>query len=258
MHCTGKTISATLCLAALAVPPARADEPDQDVEVQMGEQVHKELKEKGELIESSPLYDLLRPVADPIAKAAQPRYAHPFKFYLVHEKQPNAFSVPGGNVYVVDALLYFVKNREELAGTLCHEVSHTIHHDTVELMKKRQKIEQRELGAAILTGPTLGHLIALDLLGGLHSLSYSRGAESRADITGSDICAEAGSNPWGLVWLFQDFKSASTREVPQLLSDHPGHQQRIDALKKHFQEHPEVFGKFDPDPKAAQPFVVPK
>jgi hypothetical protein len=37
---------------------------------------------------------------------------------------------------VVDSLLYFVKNTEELAGTLCHEVSHTIHRDGVALMEK--------------------------------------------------------------------------------------------------------------------------
>jgi len=106
--------------------------------VQMGQEVFDQLKAKGEIIESSPLYDQLKPVADAITKAAQPRYNHPFKFYLVHETQPNAFATPGGNVYVVDSLLYFVKNTEELAGTLCHEVSHTIHHDTVTLMEKQQ------------------------------------------------------------------------------------------------------------------------
>src|SRR5215469_13296151 len=105
-----------------------------DDEQQMGQEVFNELRAKGEIVESSPLYDQLRPIADAITRAAQPQYNHPFRFYLVHETQPNAFATPGGNVYVVDSLLYFVKNTEELAGTLCHEVSHTIHHDTVTLM----------------------------------------------------------------------------------------------------------------------------
>src|SRR5579864_1484809 len=94
------------------------------------------MKKNSWVIKSSPLYDQLKPFADAITRAAQPRYNHPFKFYLVHETQPNAFATPGGNVYVVDSLLYFVKNSEELAGTLCHEVSHTIHRDTVTLMEK--------------------------------------------------------------------------------------------------------------------------
>jgi len=237
---------------------ASAQQQNQDEEVQLGQEVFNELKAKGEIIESSPLYDQLKPFADAITRAAQPRYNHPFKFYLVHETQPNAFATPGGNVYVVDSLLYFVKNSEELAGTLCHEVSHTIHRDTVTLMEKDQKLEKREIGAAILLGPTRAHLLAILLLGKLHSLSYSRDVESRADITGSDICTGAGYNPWGLVWLFQDFDNAKMGQVPQLLSDHPSNQNRVDALEKHFRKDPSVFAKFNPDSKSAAPFVVPK
>ena len=231
---------------------------DQDEEVQMGQEVFNELKAKGEIIESSPLYDQLKPIVDPIAQAAQPRYNHPFKFYLVHETQPNAFATPGGNVYVVDSLLYFVKNKEQLAGTLCHEVSHTIHHDTVELMEKQEKIKKREIGAAVLMGPTRAHILAIALLGKLHSLGYSRDVESRADLTGSDVCAQTGYNPWGLVWLFQEFKDANPNEIPQILSDHPDDQNRIDVLERHFRQNPSIFGKFNPDPKSATPFAVPK
>jgi beta-barrel assembly-enhancing protease len=232
----------------------QAQASDQDVELQLGQQMFDELKAKGEIVESSPLYDQLRPISDAITRAAQPRYNHPFKFYLVHETQPNAFATPGGNVYVVDSLLYFVKNTEELAGTLCHEVSHTIHRDSVTLMEKDQKLTERDIAAAIV----LGHPLAIALLGKLRSLSYSRDVESRADITGSDVCAATGYNPWGLVWLFQDFQNANMGQVPQLLSDHPGNQNRVNALEKHFRENPSVFGKFNSDPKSAKPMSVPK
>src|SRR5215472_2170619 len=133
---------------------------NQDDELQMGQEVFNELKAKGEIVESSPLYDQLTPIAEAITRAAQPRYNHPFKFYLVHEAQPNAFATPGGNVYVVDSLLYFVRNTEELAGTLCHEVAHTIHHDSMTLMEKEAALEKREIGAAVLLGPTRAHIIA--------------------------------------------------------------------------------------------------
>jgi predicted Zn-dependent protease len=224
----------------------------------MGQEVFNQLKAKGEIVESSPLYDQLRPIADAITRVAQPRYNHPFKFYLVHETQPNAFATPGGNVYVVDSLLYFVKNTEQLAGTLCHEVSHTIHHDTVALMEKQEKLEKREVGAAVLMGPSRAHILAILLVGKLHSLSYSRDVESRADLTGSDVCASAGYNPWGLVWLFQDFKNAQPDQLPQLLSDHPDDQHRVDALENHFRENPSVFGGFSSDPRSAKPFSAPK
>src|SRR5215813_2296356 len=110
------------CLAQAPVPL-----PVSDQETELGQAVYKQLRDKGEIIQSSPLYDSLKPVAEAIARVSQPRYPHPFKFFLVHEAQPNAFATPGGNVYVVDSLLYFVRNTEQLAGTLCHEVSHTIH-----------------------------------------------------------------------------------------------------------------------------------
>jgi predicted Zn-dependent protease len=88
--------------------------------------------------------------------------------------------------------MYFVQNSGELAGTLSHEVAHAIHHDTVTLMEKQHGIKDREIGASILLGPTRAHLLAILLLGKVHSLSYSRDVESRADITGSDVCAGIG------------------------------------------------------------------
>jgi beta-barrel assembly-enhancing protease len=154
--------------------------------------------------------------------------------------------------------LTFVKNTEELAGTLCHEVSHTIHRDAVALMEKDEKIVRRELGAAILLGPTQAHVLAIALIGRMQQLGYSRDAESKADVTGSDICAAAGYNPWGLVWLFQDFQNADTKQLPQLLSDHPANGTRIRTLEQHFRDNPSVFSKFNSDPRSANAFAVPK
>src|SRR6266478_4855061 len=176
-------------LFTTSLSQAPRPEPGTDQETELGQEVYKDLLAKGEIVNSSPLYESLKPVADAISRVAQSRYPHPFKFFLVHETQPNAFATPGGNVYVVDSLLYFVKNTEQLAGTLCHEVSHTIHHDTVTLMEKQERLEKREVGAAVLLGPSRAHILAILLFGKLHSLSYSRDVESRADLTGSDICA---------------------------------------------------------------------
>ena len=245
-------------IACTCTAQAPTPEPVSDQETELGQEVYKQLRAKGEIIESSPLYESLKPVAEAIARVAQPRYPHPLKFFLVHETQPNAFATPGGNVYVVDSLLYFVKNTEQLAGTLCHEVSHTIHRDGIALMEKEQKIERREVAAAILLGPTRAHIIAIALIGKLHSLGYSREAESKADVTGSDICAQAGYNPWGLPWLFQDFQNADVSQVPQLLSDHPANGTRIQTLEKHFRDNPSTFSKFNRDPKSATPFSAPK
>jgi predicted Zn-dependent protease len=247
---------AVLCVSAVAQAPK--PEPVTDQETELGMAAYKQLLDKGEIVQSSPLYGTLKPLADAISRVAQPRYPHPFKFFIVHETQPNAFATPGGNVYVVDSLLYFARNTEELAGTLCHEVSHTIHRDGVTLMEKEQRIKRHEIEAAILLGPTRAHVIAIILLGKLKSLGYSRDVESKADVTGSDICAAAGYNPWGLVWLFQAFQNADVHQLPALLSDHPADGSRITTLESHFRNNPSTFSKFSQDPKSATPFNVPK
>jgi predicted Zn-dependent protease len=237
---------------------APAAQQQQDPETTLGDESFKELHAKAEIIRATPLYGSLQPITEPIAKVAGQHYNHPFKFYLVHEAQPNAFSVPGGNVFVVDSLLYFARSKEEMAGVLCHEVSHTLHHDSMKKIEQDRKVAAAELGALILLHPTVGKMIAVDLLGSLHKNGYSRELESAADITGSDVCAAAGYNPYGLIWLFQDFKNANADQVPQLLSDHPSFAARIEALQRHFKENPKVFGKFNSDPKSATPLGAQK
>ncbi len=251
-------IAFLLAISVAFAGEAPVPEPVTDQETELGKAVYEQLRDKVEIIESSPLYDTIKPIADAISRVAQPRYEHPFKFLLVHEVQPNAFATPGGNVYVVDSLLYFVKNTEQLAGTLCHEVSHTIHHDAINRIKQQQKLEALEIGATLLLGPTLAKAIAIKMIGDLNSLAYSREIESNADLTGSDICAQAGYNSWGLVWLFKEFQDADTKQIPQLLSDHPANGTRMQTLEQHFREDPAVFSKFNPDPKSATPFKVAK
>ena len=245
-------------ISVVCMAQAPRPEPVTDQETELGQAAFNELRNKGEIIEFSPLYESLKPVTETISRVAQPRYPHPFKFILVHEPKPNAFATPGGNVYVVDSFLYFVKNTEELAGTLCHEVSHTIYRDAMNCLKEQQRIQMREIGALILLPAGLAELIAVSMIGDLNSLAYSRDIESSADVTGSDICAAAGYNPWGLVWLFQDFQNADPKQIPQLLSDHPANTTRIQTLERHFRDNPDVFAKFNPDPKSATPFSLPK
>jgi len=96
------------------------------------------------------------------------------------------------------------------------------------------------------------------MIGDLHSLAYSRDEESRADVTGSDVCAATGYNPWGLAWLFEEFQNADPKQIPRLLSDHPANGTRIKTLEQHFRDNPSVFSKFDSRPESATPFAVPK
>ena len=262
-----KRLLALVTIVVLAVAgssaPAAAQSNDNQTELQIGQQEYQQLQQKGEIIPSSPYYALLNPIAQQIKRVADPQYFHPFNFILVHETQPNAFAVPGGNVYVTDALMRFVKNREELAGVLCHETSHDIHHDVLHLIQK-----QRRTATAYTIGDILANIAtggraagAIDTFANLgltlQTQTYSRDVESAADAKGAQTCAAAGSNPWGLVWLFQQFEKSDTGGAMEALSDHPTDQHRIEDLKHEFAADPALFGKFPSNIAYATPLNAP-
>ena len=241
----------SLALAAIAgATPALAQSSDEQTELQIGQQEYQTLQQKGELIASSPYYAVLNPIAQQIKRVADPQYFTPFKFILVHEAQPNAFAVPGGNVYVTDSLMKFAQNREELAGVLCHETSHTIHHDVLNLYKKSQQVGTTygiiDILANIATGGKSARTIdTIANIGfSLKTQGFSRDVERAADLKGADTCAEAGSNPWGMVWLFKAFEKADTGGQMEVLSDHPTNEHRISDLEAHFRSDPQLFGRY--------------
>jgi predicted Zn-dependent protease len=85
---------------------------------------------------------------------------------------------------------------------------------------------------------------ALNAAGGLETMNFSRAVESAADQKGAYTCAQAGYNPWGLVWLFQNFEKADTHGSMEMLSDHPTDQHRIDDLVRLFKNNPGTFGRY--------------
>ena len=254
-------------LLALAVPAMAADDAtaaQNKQEDDIGAQVYQQLLKKGEILKDSPYYAVLRPIAQQIKKVADPQYYRPFTFFLVHETQPNAFAVPGGNVYVTDSLMKFVQTREELAGVLCHETSHDIHHDVVHNIAKSQRAQvNNAIGAAvinILTGGKASGIVNtaanINLLAAVNG--YSREVETAADLKGADTCAQAGSNPWGMVWLFEKFGKSNAGGKMEMLSDHPRDDHRIADLQDHFKQNADLFAKFDSSATHGTKLDLPK
>jgi len=244
-------------LIARSASPTLADE-GHDAEAQIGAQVYQQLQQKGEIVPRSAApgeYALLDPIASRIARVADPQYGFPFDFIIVHEKAPNAFAVPGGHVYVTDALLHFVQNKEELAGVLCHETSHDINHDVVDNNAKNQRLGSIIGIVGAVTGMSrsgfgqTGEQLAYTL----QSQGYSRAVESNADRKGAQTCAAAGYNPWGMVWLFENFEKADTGGSMEALSDHPNDSHRIEDLQREFAANPAVFGRFSSNIATATP-----
>jgi hypothetical protein len=79
-----------LTVLVFCVGQAPVPDPVTDQKTELGREMYDELKDKGEIVESSPLYESLKPITDSISRVAQSRYPHPFKFYLVHETEPKS------------------------------------------------------------------------------------------------------------------------------------------------------------------------
>ncbi|MCU1264312.1 MAG: peptidase Ste24p [Acidobacteria bacterium] len=53
-----------------------------------------------------------------------------FQFLLYDQPEANAFTLPGGHVYVSRKLVAFVRSEDELAGVLAHEIGHLVTRQT--------------------------------------------------------------------------------------------------------------------------------
>lgn len=248
-------ILAAALLLGSAPALAQDTSSQQQWEQQIGQQEYQHLRQQGVIIDNSPYYNILGPIAARIKRTADPQYDFPFHFILVHDKSPNAFAVPGGNVYVTDSMMTFAKSKEELAGVLCHETAHDIHHDVYALAVKQQRTAIiANIADLLLGGGRSG--IANFLIGlgyNLQSLKFTRTVEHNADYKGAITCAQAGLNPWGMVWLFNAFEAHPHGAPPEALSDHPRDDHRISDLENEFSATPSLFGCYNPNESSATP-----
>ena len=243
----------TFSIIGTAVPAAAATD-QQQWELQVGQQEWQQLSQQGKIVpQSDPMYRVLDPIARRIAGVADKQYFTPFHFYLVRDSSPNAFAVPGGNVYVTTSMMSFAQNQQELSGVICHEVSHDIHHDVYNLALKNQHLSLLAGLAGLLVGNSNIGQFVVGAGAQLESLSFSRPVESAADHTGAYVCAQAGENPWGMVWLFQRFLQQQPPQGMEALSDHPSDNHRIEDLENEFRNDPATFGRFNPNVSSATP-----
>lgn len=243
-------------LAFGCAAPALAYTDEEQQELQIGQQVEQQLAQKGEIIRSSPYYTTLNSIAARITPVANRKYFVPFHFILVHESQPNAFAVPGGNVYVTDSMMSFVKNKEELAGVICHEVSHDIHHDVYNLYVKDQRLSLYAGIASLLLGRNSSLINGgINLFANLEAMHFSRDVEHNADYTGAYMCAQSGISPYGMVWLMEQFEANPNGTPPEFLSDHPSDSHRVQSLQSEFASDPSTFERFNPNIACSTPIV---
>src|SRR5579863_7978744 len=209
-----------------AASPLEVSSQERTWEVQVGQETYASYVQRGEVIpRQSQLYEIIGPIARSIAAVADRTYYAPFRFILLNEPEPNAFSMPGGNVYITTGMLSYLRNRDELAGVICHEVNHDIHHDMYNVYEASR--------------------------GGAQPIAYERAAETQADRSGAYTCAKAGFNPWGMVWNMRLHRGMGQQMTAS--TDHPSDDQRLGDLVALLTTDRAAFGKFRDDIAAAAP-----
>lgn len=154
------------------------------------------------------------------------------------DNSPNAFVLPGGRVGVNTGLFKIVKNDDQLAAVLGHEIAHNQYNHAAQ-RSTRTGLAQLGLtiGARVFGRNDPGLADRIARYGGAGAqlgflLPFSRNQELEADRLGVDYMARAGFRPSEAVTLWQNFSSArSAGSAPQFMSTHPSDATRIRQLQ---------------------------
>ncbi|MDD5585075.1 MAG: M48 family metallopeptidase [Candidatus Omnitrophica bacterium] len=220
-----------------------------DGEVNMGDSLSKSVEKQYQVVKDEALQKRVNDIGQKIASVCDRKdLIYHFKAIDVKDRDKNldepvinAFALPGGYVYVFKDLCDKVKNDDELAGVIAHEVSHIVARHSAKRM-------QSAIGANILMilatqtqtdNQSLGRAYTA-----MNSLmqAYSREDETFADKLAVKYTRKAGYNPTGVVTFLQQLWEIQKKEpLRPYISErsHPYLSIRISSAKQ------EISGKMD-------------
>ena len=208
-------------------------------ERKLGDQVVQEVAAKFTLIQDSVLLGYLNQLGQETLQSAGPQ-PYPFRFYLLKDSQLNAFSVPGGHIFISTGIVEVMESEAELAGLIGHEIAHVTAHHISRRIEKEKKISLATMAialASIFAGdPRIASAaIAGSMATGLSlSLKYSREDEEESDNLGFKYMSKAGFDPKGMIDLLDKLRrwgSFGSEIVPVYMQTHPSTGDRISNME---------------------------
>ncbi|RZJ56557.1 MAG: peptidase M48 [Acidovorax sp.] len=161
----------------------------------------------------------------------------PWTFVVLDDAGYNAFAAPGGYVFVTKGLIDRCADEAELAGILAHEITHvTAKHHLHAMRKTAQSGMFTQLVASQIKTNAVGNLVASQFLAlgrNLYARGLDQADEYDADRTGVALATRAGFDPYGLVAVLQQLRTA-TPDNPMFtlaLATHPPAQARLEQLE---------------------------
>ena len=107
------------------IPPFPGNLFSPEQETALGDAVAAHLESNFRVIDDQDVTGYLRRIGQRLIDVMPPTKLH-FQFFVVDINEMNAFTLPGGRIYVTRKMIAFAKNEDELAGVVAHELGHII------------------------------------------------------------------------------------------------------------------------------------
>lgn len=159
-----------------------------------------------------------------------------YHFFLLDWEEVNAFAVPGGYIYLSNALVNLAQSDDELASVLGHEISHIVAKHSIKRLQAAYGADLAQILLAATAGrqnprAVRGAQIALAHL----FLAYSRQDELEADTLSVRYLQRAGFNPEGALTFLerlQDYQRTQPSRPFSYARTHPYFDDRIRVVKQ--------------------------
>ena len=232
---SGSGLWALGCLFVASTSVAAMALVSVEEEIEIGRTANEQVRKQVPEFKDSMVTRYVRDVGKRLVRAA-PGAKYPYTFAVADLPEINAFSLPGGPVWINRGVLSKAANESQVAAVLAHEVAHIAKRHGADRLTQGM-VAKWGLG---LLGALLGNTggagtaqAAASVLTGGVFLKFNRAEEREADEAGMTILTRSGWSGRGMVELFQMLAREASRDqssVDAFLSSHPSPQDRIDNL----------------------------
>jgi predicted Zn-dependent protease len=205
-------------------------------EIEIGREANAAVRKETPELRDAQVTAYVARIGQRLAKAA-PGARYPYSFHVANDREINAFSLPGGPVWINRGVLQAAGNESQVAGVLAHEIAHIAQRHASDQMEKAL-IARWGLGVLGAMLGNVGGAGAAQAAGAMLAngvfLKFSRDDERDADRVGLQIMTKAGWDGRGMTELFEVLRHEANRDpaaVEVFLSTHPSPQDRIANLR---------------------------
>ncbi len=204
-----------------------------DEEIRLGENAAQEILAKEKRSKDKKKIDMVKRVGDRLSKVTDANYN--WEFYVIQKDTLNAFCLPGGKVFVYEGIFKAIKNEDQLATVMSHEIAHALARHGLERMSMGQLTSIGKVAISEAAG--LRGNQAFDVAFGIGAqygimLPYSRSFEYEADTIGIKLMKKAKYDIDEAVNFWRNMKKAKKTGSPmEFMSTHPTDDNRIANIK---------------------------